>query len=474
MDHYQNKIITIIFYCFLFSEPFDGLTLITTGGGGQGGGLNRKTILIDNNHNIINQWDHETKASSIAYLSSDSILFLPCRINSNDEGGPGGGTTGGRFMKKNWNGQILWDYTLAEDICTPHHDISVLPNGNILAICSETKSQEEAFNAGKENINGPFTLDMIIELEPIGDNEANIVWKWHFWDHLIQDINQDYDNYGIISDNPQLLDINCNSSGGGGGNPGVGDWNHLNCISYNEHLDQIVISSRHMNEFYVIDHSTTIEEAASSSGGLYGMGGDFLYRWGNPQNYNRGNSSDQILFAQHSVNWINEGYPGEGNFILFNNNHSPNNSAVLEITPPLNQNGTYFIDDYSYGPLTYTWIFQDNFYSNTQSGAFRLENGNTIITSAADHQILEVSMSGEIEWEYEGNENTVRALKYSFDYFQNSILGDLNNDAIINILDVIMMINMILDIIESLENADINNDSIIDILDVILLINIIL
>ena len=48
MEHYQNKIITIIFYCFLFSEPFDGLTLITTGGGGQGGGINRKTILIDN------------------------------------------------------------------------------------------------------------------------------------------------------------------------------------------------------------------------------------------------------------------------------------------------------------------------------------------------------------------------------------------------------------------------------------------
>ena len=59
-----------------------------------------------------------------------------------------------------------------------------------------------------------------------------------------------------------------------------------------------------MNEIYVIDHSTTTEEAAGHSGGLSGKGGDILYRWGNPQNYQRGNSQDQILISQHSVNWI--------------------------------------------------------------------------------------------------------------------------------------------------------------------------
>ena len=471
---FNNKNIIFIIYinCFLFSEAFDGLTLITTRGQG---GTNRKTILIDNDENIINQWNHDTKASSIAYLSPDSILYLPCRKNSNDEGGPGGGTTGGRFVKKQWDGEILWDYELPDSVCIPHHDIEILPNGNILAICSETISQEDAVNAGKQTLNGPFTLDMIVEIEPVGYNQANIIWKWHFWDHLIQDINPDFENYGIISDNPQLLDINVASSGGGGGNPGVGDWNHLNCISYNSFLDQIVISSRHMNEFYVIDHSTTIEESSSNTGGIYGMGGDFLYRWGNPINYGRGTSDDQSLFAQHGVNWIPTGYPGEGNFILFNNNHSPNSSAVLEIIPPINENGTYYINDLDpFGPLSYHWIFQAGFYSNTQSGAFRLPNGNTIISSAQDEQILEVSMNGGIQWVYQGDDHTVRAIKYSYDFFQDSVIGDLNGDYIVNILDVIVMINIVLNIESPFENADINNDSIIDILDIVLLVNIII
>ena len=34
------------------------------------------------------------------------------QISSNDEGGPGGGPTGGRFIKKKWNNEILWDYTI--------------------------------------------------------------------------------------------------------------------------------------------------------------------------------------------------------------------------------------------------------------------------------------------------------------------------------------------------------------------------
>ena len=468
---YKKILIIISLLNLIICEAFDGLTLITTIGNQNNP---KESILIDNDENIVNTWIHETKTASIAYLTSDSILYVPCKIG--DGSGPALGPYGGRFKKVTWDGEIIWDYILPNDICLPHHDIEVLPNGNILAICSETKTQDEAENAGRVEINGTFTLDMIIEIEPVGDDDANIVWSWHFWDHLIQDVNPELDNYGIISEDPHKLDINYNASYD---EFGVQDWNHLNCISFNPMLNQIVFSSRQMNEFYVIDHSTTTEEASSNSGGLYDKGGDFLYRWGSPNNYDRGEETDQILEAPHGVNWIPEGYLGQGNFILFNNIHDNINdiSAVIEIVPPINEDGSYNLDTIEpFAPISYDWIHQSNFYSATQSGAFRLSNGNTIITSAGDdNRIFEINTNGEIQWEYGGDLKTARAIKYSYDYFGDSTVGDINNDSVINILDVIIIINIILELEgNNLENADINNDGIIDILDIIILINIII
>tara|TARA_B100000700_G_scaffold327234_1_gene441197 strand:- start:744 stop:1745 length:1002 start_codon:yes stop_codon:yes gene_type:complete len=56
----------------------------------------------------------------------------------------------------------------------------------------------------------------------------------------------------------------------------------------------------------------------------------------------------------------------------------------------------------------------------------------------------------------------------------NSILGDINNDEIVNILDVILVVNIVLGIDDFDDLADINNDESIDVLDVVQIVNIIL
>ena len=95
---------------------------------------------------------------------------------------------------------------------------------------------------------------------------GQIVWEWHIWDHLIQDHDSSKDNFGVISNHPELIDINMISATGGGP-PGMnsGDWFHINGIDYNADLDQIAFSSRHASEVYIIDHSTTTSEAATHS-----------------------------------------------------------------------------------------------------------------------------------------------------------------------------------------------------------------
>ena len=122
-----------------------------------------------------------------------------------------------------------------------------------------------------------------------------------------------------------------------------------NAIHYIEELDQIVITSRRANEIFIIDHSTTIDEAAGHTGGIYGQGGDFLYRWGNSANYGRGNSEDQVLFAPHSANWIQSGYFGERNILIYNNGvNQPGDdfSSVIEIELPINPEGSYDIEPF--------------------------------------------------------------------------------------------------------------------------------
>ncbi len=54
------------------------------------------------------------------------------------------------------------------------------------------------------------------------------------------------------------------------------------------------------------------------------------------------------------------------------------------------------------------------------------------------------------------------------------ILGDINGDAIINVLDIIMLVNLILDGESPSPVSDINNDNTLNVLDIISLVNIIL
>ena len=54
------------------------------------------------------------------------------------------------------------------------------------------------------------------------------------------------------------------------------------------------------------------------------------------------------------------------------------------------------------------------------------------------------------------------------------ILGDVNNDSLLNVLDVVLLVNIVLYSDEYNQTADMNNDGILNVLDIVLLVNIIL
>jgi len=482
---------TIIKFVFLSSilmgQAFEGMTLFSPTQGG--GAASHATYLMDNDLNIIHSWTHTKGAASMAYLRKDSILVYPYRVSnpSMNSGGVGGG-----IALYNWEGDLLWSYEFANETYQHHHDVEPLPNGNILILVWEKKTAAEAFAMGRETIDNGLNemwSTAILEIEPIGINETvndvNIVWEWHVWDHLIQDIDPTLPNYGVISDHPELQDINYGNAGTNNGPGGAnGDWKHCNAVDYNESLDQIAFSSRFHDEIYIIDHSTTTEEAAGHTGGLSGKGGDFLFRWGNPESYGRGNSSNHLLSDQHGVNWIPDGYPGEGNLILFNNNYTNNTSAVFEIIPPINESGGYeILPGEPFGPEAPTWFYAGNFHTQMQGGAFRLPNGNTLVTDCNDAKMFEVTLDYEVVWEHDyGGQQTfiARAQKYPMDYllsagFPDYTLGDVNFDSNIDVIDLLFISDMVAGLgYEWTPPADFYPDDQVTITDVIWLLQYIL
>ena len=85
---------------------------------------------------------------------------------------------------------------------------------------------------------------------------------------------------------------------------------------------------------------------------------------------------------------------------------------------------------------------------------------------------------GNVVWEYthddiDMNYWIARANKYALDYLDNIILGDINSDNTLDVLDIVIMINIIFDIEYNII-ADMNEDGTLNIQDVILIVNSIL
>jgi PKD repeat protein len=356
------------------------------------------TYLIDKNGDVIHKWDSDYFPGESVYMLNDGSILYTIKLPS-VYGGAGGGV-----QKITWDGDLVWDFRYSNSEHLSHHDIKPLPNGNILMIAWEFKTRDEAIAAGRDPdtfVGDTFMPDHVIEVKPTGPTSGDIVWEWHVWDHLIQDFDPSKDNYGVVGDHPELVDINY-------GMIFQLDWLHTNSIDYNLEFDQILISIPHFNEIWIIDHSTTTAEAAGHTGGNSGKGGDILYRWGNPEAYERGTTSNQKLFNQHDATWIDHDCPGGGDILIFNNGFGrPGNdySSVDEIIPPVDENGNYFLNPgSSYGPFEQVWIYTaqnpTDWFTALYSGSVRISNGNTVICDGTSGKFFEVTPGKEIVWEY--------------------------------------------------------------------------
>ena len=365
------------------------------------------TFLIDNDGQVVRTWRSELAPGASVYMLNNGHLM---RTGSEPQtAGFSGGGQGGRFQEFTFEGELVWDFSLNDATRLPHHDMAMLPNGNVLAVVWELKGADEAREAGRRQGFIPergLWPDMLIELAPERPKGAKVVWEWHMWDHLVQNVDAALPQYGNPSERPERIDLNGDLIGTASppANP-PSDFFHTNAVAYNPSLDQILMSVPRFNEMWEIDHSTTTAQARGSSGGRSGKGGDLLYRWGDPQRYGRGVAADQRLGFQHDTRWIPDGFPGAGHMLAFSNRTpGPNGefSRVYEIAPPVGAGGRYTLPGTGpFGPSEPVWTYSaPDFQATFISGATRLANGNTLITSGPQGRFFEVTPAGQVAWEY--------------------------------------------------------------------------
>lgn len=361
------------------SKAYEGYTLLSPM-------MFDKTYLIDMLGNVVHVWEHKDNPTALHFILLENGNILgntgdkfqprsknqpktkskPKNTNPNKNLNFGGGAKG--LMEVDWDGNIVWKWIPGPDEGSIHHDFVRMPNGNTLTNAWEHVSFEKAIAGGrdpKQTTQRGIAPDVIYEIDPAG----KVVWKWYAWDHRGMNSVKHLDLNYITSVLPQHRF----------GNP---DWTHFNALDYDPATDRILVDSREFGELYIIDHKT----------------GEIVYRWGNPGAYGAGDpptfttNGDQILFGPHDAQWIQEGLPGEGNILIFNNGwaRSPvSYSSIIEMDPETGE---------------IVWEYksksENSFSSHHISGAQRLPNGNTMICSGNHGHIFEVTKEGEVVWEY--------------------------------------------------------------------------
>jgi hypothetical protein len=375
---------------FNANQVSDGLILVNDASA-------NRVYLLDKAATVVYEWNLNGKR-----LGNDVFLLPNGQLLANFESESPDitlGGFGGILALIEPDGLVSWSYEYSSPNHIAHHDAVMMPNGNILFLTWQKKSEEAAkeigFIAATEII-----YDAVFEINP-STNE--IVWQWHMWDHLIQDVDDTKANFGVVADNPQLIDINYLEVPND-----EGDVSHANGLAFDVENDLIYISANFYSEIWVVDHSTTTEEAQTDSGGNFGKGGDLVYRFGNPNAYD--NDMGQRRFDRnHHPNLL--AGDREGNILVYANGFSAERSTAYEFRIPQ----SFTLKPNTDNEPEEVWSFTDpNLYSGKVSGVVLLPNGNRLITEG-DFGFWEVTEDGELVWRYKAQGFFWRGYHYDKD-----------------------------------------------------------
>lgn len=342
---------------------------------------NKSVYLIDRCGYIVNQWITDDFPNRMSYLKSNGNLVRTTLKN--------------RLEEWTWDGEKLWSMDFDSLGYKLHHDLALLPNGNTLVMAIElvSSSQQDSLGRLAQYIDGDMESEVILEVAIDGNQQPELVWKWRLIEHVVQDVDSNKVNYSEIDEARRKLDINYIYQ------DDIKDWAHFNSIAYNEEEDEIMVSSRHTSELYIVDHSISSDETSTEEG-------DFLWRWGNPIVYKSGTLADRKLYGQHDGNWMK--HSDNTQVSVFNNGDerlgefSSLHTLQLEKEP----SGEYKLSqDGKYAPSRFEWTYgnqttENVIYSFIEGGLEFISETDFLVSESSSGRMIQMDRQGEVSWVY--------------------------------------------------------------------------
>jgi hypothetical protein len=242
-----------------------------------------------------------------------------------------------------WDGNLKWAFKLAVEIDFPHHDLIRLENGNYLVLARDRSTR----------------TGYLQEVNRWG----RVVWEWRSLDHIESFPTWNHDRK---------------------------DPTHINSISElppNRFFDDgderfrpgnILVSARHLNAIFIIDKRS----------------GEVVWQY------------TQGLDYQHEASMVEEGMPGAGRILLFNNGCNNRNAYRRSLVQEIDPIGGRVV--WQYGSRA--------FFSSIAGTVQKLPGGTFAIASSHGGRIFEVAGDREIVWEWVPPYMPIRPERLPYDH----------------------------------------------------------
>ena len=174
--------------------------------------VSRTTYLIDREGRVLHTWASMREVFVAYLLPSGNLLRDGGDLELAPQFTAGGAS--GYLEEVTWHNELVWSWSaLPRFAYLSHHDVTPLPNGNVLVLMWERKNKEQALAAGRHPEllpDGEVWDNLVVELRPDrARGRASEVRRWSQWEHLVQDFDPTKANYvEDVAAHPTKFDLN--------------------------------------------------------------------------------------------------------------------------------------------------------------------------------------------------------------------------------------------------------------------------